>query len=155
ERGLSLSGGQRQRVALARAVLADLRILVLDDATSAVDATTEERIFAALREVLAGRTSLIVAHRVSTLGLAHRVVLLDEGRGADQGTHEELMARNASYGALLTGLDDEAARAIGDSIETLSQVDVTPSAWTRGTGDRAEAVRSANERAAARMARTP
>ncbi|MBO0843943.1 MAG: ABC transporter ATP-binding protein [Nocardioides sp.] len=155
ERGLSLSGGQRQRVALARAVLADPRILVLDDATSAVDSTTEERIFAGLREVLAGRTSLIVAHRVSTLGLADRVVLLDGGRVADEGTHDELMARNTSYRELLTGLDEEAARAIGDSIETLSQVDVTPSAWTRGTGDRAEAVRSASERAAARISRAP
>jgi ATP-binding cassette, subfamily B, bacterial len=103
ERGLSLSGGQRQRVALARAVLSDPRILVLDDATSAVDSATEERIFTRLREVLAGRTSLIVAHRVSTLSLADRVVLLDAGRVADQGTHEELMARNASYRELLTG----------------------------------------------------
>ena len=153
ERGLSLSGGQRQRVALARAVLSDPRILVLDDATSAVDSATEERIFSHLREVLAGRTSLIVAHRVSTLSLADRVVLLEDGRVADQGTHEELMARNPAYRELLTGLDDEAARSIGDSIETLSLVDVTPAAWQRGTGDRAEAVRSANERATARLNR--
>ncbi len=155
ERGLSLSGGQRQRVALARAILSDPRILVLDDATSAVDAATEARIFARLREVLAGRTSLIVAHRVSTLGLADRVVLLDGGRVADEGTHEELMARNRTYRELLTGLDDEAAGAVGDSIETLSQLDVTPAAWQRGTGDRAEAVRDATERAAARMAARP
>jgi len=155
ERGLSLSGGQRQRVALARAVLSDPRILVLDDATSAVDSATEERIFSRLREVLEGRTSLIVAHRLSTLSLADRVVLLDAGRVADQGTHEELMARNASYRELLTGLDEEAARSIGDSIETLSQVDVTPAAWQRGTGDRAEAVRGATERATARLNRGP
>jgi ATP-binding cassette subfamily B protein len=155
ERGLSLSGGQRQRVALARAILSDPRILVLDDATSAVDAATEERIFARLREVLAGRTSLIVAHRVSTLSLADRVVLLEAGRVADEGTHQELMERNRAYRELLTGLDDEAAGAVGDSIETLSQVDVTPSAWQRGTGDRAEAVRAATERAATRLAARP
>jgi ATP-binding cassette subfamily B protein len=155
ERGLSLSGGQRQRVALARALLSDPRILVLDDATSAVDASTEERIFAGLREVLAGRTSLIVAHRVSTLSLADRVVLLDGGRVADQGTHEELMARNRAYRELLTGLDEDAAGTVGDSIETLTQVDVTPAAWERGTGDRAEAVRTATELANARMAARP
>jgi len=155
ERGLSLSGGQRQRVALARAILSDPRILVLDDATSAVDAATEEAIFSRLREVLADRTSLIVAHRVSTLSLADRVVLLEHGRVADEGTHHELLGRNAAYRELLTGLDDDAAGAVGDSIETLSQVDITPSAWQRGTGDRAEAVRDATERAAARMARRP
>ncbi len=155
ERGLSLSGGQRQRVALARAVLARPRILVLDDATSAVDSATEARIFGRLREVLAGRTSLIVAHRVSTLSLADRIVLLDHGRVADEGTHEELMARNRDYRELLTGLDAEAAVAVGDSIETLSQVDVTPAAWQRGTGDRAEAVRDATERAAVRLAARP
>ena len=155
ERGLSLSGGQRQRVALARAILSDPRILVLDDATSAVDAATEERIFSRLREVLADRTSLIVAHRVSTLSLADRVVLLEHGRVADEGTHQELMVRNRAYRELLTGLDDDAAGAVGDSIETLSQVDITPAAWQRGTGDRAEAVRDATERAAARMASRP
>jgi ATP-binding cassette subfamily B protein len=155
ERGLNLSGGQRQRVALARALLSDPRILLLDDATSAVDASTEERIFDRLREVLAGRTSLIVAHRVSTLSLADRVVLLDGGRVADDGTHEELMTRNRVYRELLTGLDDEAAGAVGDTIETLTQVDVTPSAWQRRPGDRAEAVRDATERAAARMASRP
>jgi ATP-binding cassette, subfamily B, bacterial len=155
ERGLSLSGGQRQRVALARAILSDPRVLLLDDATSAVDSATEAGIFARLRDVLAGRTSLIVAHRVSTLGLADRVVLLDGGRVADQGTHDELMARNRAYRELLTGLDDEAAGAVGDSIETLSQVDVTPAAWQRGTGDRAEAVRQATERATARIAHRP
>jgi ATP-binding cassette, subfamily B, bacterial len=155
ERGLSLSGGQRQRVALARAILADPRILVLDDATSAVDAATEERIFSRLREVLADRTSLIVAHRVSTLSLADRVVLLEHGRVADEGTHQELMTRNRAYRELLTGLDDDAAGTVGDSIETLSQVDITPAAWQHGTGDRAEAVRDATERAAARMASRP
>jgi ATP-binding cassette subfamily B protein len=96
---------------------------VLDDATSAVDATTEETIFAALREVLAGRTTLLVAHRVSTLHLADRVVLLGEGRVLDQGGHAELLARSGAYRALLTGIEDEESAAIGDSIEQLS-------AWT-------------------------
>ena len=88
ERGLTLSGGQRQRVAMARAILADPRILVLDDATSAVDAQTEELIHDGLREVLPGRTTLLVAHRLSTLRLADRVVVLDGGRVQDTGTHD-------------------------------------------------------------------
>jgi ATP-binding cassette, subfamily B, bacterial len=116
ERGLTLSGGQRQRIALARAVLADPRILVLDDATSAIDATVEEAVHDGLKGVLAGRTTLLVAHRRSTLHLADRIVLLDEGRVADSGTHDELTARNPLYRALLSGVDDEA----GDSIEALA-----------------------------------
>src|SRR3954470_16196872 len=149
ERGLSLSGGQRQRIALARAVLMDPRVLLLDDATSAVDSSTEETIFSGLREVLAGRTSLIVAHRISTLHLADLVVLLDAGRVADDGTHDELMARNASYRELLTGLDAEAAAAVGDSIETLSELEVTPEAWQ--SGGRADAVRAADERRTSKL----
>ncbi len=149
ERGLSLSGGQRQRVALARAVLMDPRVLLLDDATSAVDSSTEETIFTGLRSVLAGRTSLIVAHRVSTLHLADRVVLLDGGRVADDGTHDELMARNAAYRELLTGLDAEAAASVGDSIETLTELEVTPEAWQ--SGSRADAVRAADERRASKV----
>jgi ATP-binding cassette subfamily B protein len=127
ERGLSLSGGQRQRIALARAILTDPRILVLDDATSAVDANTEESINASLRTVLAGRTTLLVAHRRSTLHLADRVVVLDGGVVADQGTHEELLKRSALYRSLLTGLDEAAAEKTGDRIEALSTI--TESAW--------------------------
>ncbi|MFF0147786.1 ATP-binding cassette subfamily B protein [Amycolatopsis sulphurea] len=130
ERGLSLSGGQRQRIALARAVLADPRILVLDDATSAVDATTEEAINESLRTVLSGRTTLLVAHRRSTLHLADRVVMLDGGVVADQGSHEELFARSARYRALLTGLDDAEAEQVGDRIEALSE-------WAGGTTESA------------------
>ncbi|HKN96144.1 MAG TPA: ABC transporter ATP-binding protein, partial [Pseudonocardiaceae bacterium] len=107
ERGLTLSGGQRQRIALARAILADPAILVLDDATSAVDAGVEEAIHDALRGVLADRTTLIIAHRSSSLHLADRVVLLDEGRVADVGTHAELVGRSAEYRALLSGLDEQ------------------------------------------------
>jgi ABC-type multidrug transport system fused ATPase/permease subunit len=91
ERGLTLSGGQRQRVAIARALLADPRILILDDATSSVDAGTETAIKAGLREAMAGRTTFIIAHRLSTVSLADEIVVIDGGRIVDRGTHEELM----------------------------------------------------------------
>ncbi|MGH2939200.1 MAG: ABC transporter ATP-binding protein [Solirubrobacterales bacterium] len=91
ERGLTLSGGQRQRVAIARALLADPRILILDDATSSVDATTEGAIKAGLREAMAGRTTFIIAHRLSTVSLADEIIVLDHGEVVDRGTHEELM----------------------------------------------------------------
>jgi ATP-binding cassette subfamily B protein len=91
ERGLTLSGGQRQRVAIARALLADPRILILDDATSSVDATTEEAIKSGLQEVMAGRTTFIIAHRLSTVSLADEVVVMDAGRIVDRGTHKELL----------------------------------------------------------------
>jgi ATP-binding cassette subfamily B protein len=91
ERGLTLSGGQRQRVAIARALLADPRILILDDATSSVDATTEAAIKAGLREAMAGRTTFVIAHRLSTVALADEIVVLDAGRIVDRGSHEELM----------------------------------------------------------------
>jgi ATP-binding cassette subfamily B protein len=91
ERGLTLSGGQRQRVAIARALLADPRILILDDATSSVDATTEASIKSGLREAMAGRTTFIIAHRLSTVSLADEVVVMDGGQIVDRGTHEELL----------------------------------------------------------------
>ena len=91
ERGLTLSGGQRQRVAIARALLADPRILILDDATSSVDATTEAAIKAGLREAMSGRTTFVIAHRLSTVSLADEVVVMDAGRIVDRGTHEELL----------------------------------------------------------------
>lgn len=106
EHGLTLSGGQRQRIALARAILADPRLLLLDDATSAVDARVEHEIHEALREVMAGRTTLLIAHRRSTLGLADRIAVLDDGRLADIGTHEELQERSALYRRLLTDPDE-------------------------------------------------
>ncbi len=106
ERGLSLSGGQRQRIALARALVHDPRILVLDDATSAVDAQVEEAILAGLRQVMRGRTTLLVAHRRSTLHLADRIAVLEDGRVADAGTHDELFARCPQYRTMLTGLDE-------------------------------------------------
>ncbi|HXR60426.1 MAG TPA: ABC transporter ATP-binding protein [Solirubrobacterales bacterium] len=97
ERGLTLSGGQRQRVAIARALLADPRILILDDATSSVDATTEAAIKAGLREAMAGRTTFIIAHRLSTVSLADEIVVMDGGTIVDRGSHEELMAGCGFY----------------------------------------------------------
>jgi ATP-binding cassette subfamily B protein len=91
ERGLTLSGGQRQRIAIARALLADPRILILDDATSSVDATTEAAIKAGLEEAMSGRTTFVIAHRLSTVSLADEIVVLDAGRIVDRGTHEELL----------------------------------------------------------------
>jgi ATP-binding cassette subfamily B protein len=132
ERGLTLSGGQRQRVALARAILADPAVLVLDDATSAVDARTEEAIHDNLREVLADRTTLLIAHRVSTLHLADRVVVLDGGRIVEQGTHDDLMARSSHYRGLLSGIEEEPLREAGDRIEALAALTaggVTSAAW--------------------------
>jgi ATP-binding cassette subfamily B protein len=103
EQGLTLSGGQRQRVALARALITDPRILILDDATSAIDARVEAQIHATLRKVMAGRTTLLIAHRRSTLQLASRIAVLDEGALVDLGTHEELTARCPLYRLLLSG----------------------------------------------------
>jgi ATP-binding cassette subfamily B protein len=101
EFGYSLSGGQRQRIAIARAVLADPRVLILDDATSSVDPTKEHEIRAALREVMSGRTTIIIAHRPATIALADRVVILDRGRVAEHGTHDELLARSERYRGIL------------------------------------------------------
>ncbi|MDX6588196.1 MAG: ATP-binding cassette, subfamily bacterial [Solirubrobacterales bacterium] len=97
DRGLTLSGGQRQRVAIARALLADPRILILDDATSSVDARTEAEIKRGLQEVMRGRTTFVVAHRLSTISLADEIVVMDAGRVVDRGTHEELLERCDLY----------------------------------------------------------
>jgi ABC-type multidrug transport system fused ATPase/permease subunit len=114
ERGITLSGGQRQRLAIARALVIDPRILILDDATASVDATTEAQIRAGLTEAMRGRTTIIIAHRLSTIALADEVVVLDHGRVAARGTHAELLATNAVYQeihehGLLQGLLKETA----------------------------------------------
>lgn len=108
EQGLTLSGGQRQRVALARALITDPRILLLDDATSAIDPRVEAEIHATLSRVMRGRTTILIAHRRSTLQLANRIAVLDEGRVIDSGTHEELIARCPLYRLLLSGPGDDA-----------------------------------------------
>ena len=108
ERGLTLSGGQRQRIAIARAILADPRILVLDDATSSVDASTEQEIKLALEEVMAGRTTFVISHRPATIAAADEIVVLDAGRISDVGTHAELIERSSAYRALLEAGEPEA-----------------------------------------------
>ncbi|MFJ7492128.1 ABC transporter ATP-binding protein [Streptomyces sp. NPDC097727] len=125
EHGLTLSGGQRQRVALARAILTDPRLLLLDDATSAVDARVEHEIHEALRQVMAGRTTLLIAHRRSTLGLADRIAVLEHGRLADIGTHEELERRSALYRRLLTDPDELGGTSPGHQRLTTA-ADTTP-----------------------------
>jgi ATP-binding cassette subfamily B protein len=149
EHGLTLSGGQRQRIALARAILADPRLLVLDDATSAVDARVEHEIHEALKQVMQGRTTLLIAHRRSTLNLADRIAVLDGGRLADIGTHEELQERSALYRRLLTDPDElggvspgharpaapEEDTSVRDELDAEFDAErgVTPRLWT---GDR-------------------
>ena len=120
ERGYSLSGGQRQRIALARAVLRDPRVLILDDATSSVDAITEEEIRSALQTVMAGRTTIIIAHRTSTLTLADRVILLDQGRIRALGTHADLLASEPRYAEILAESfgEETGGAAVDDGVAT-------------------------------------
>jgi ATP-binding cassette subfamily B protein len=116
ERGFSLSGGQRQRLALARAIIADPRVLILDDATSAVDPTKEHEIRGALQEVMRDRTTIVIAHRPATIALADRVVLLERGRVIAEGSHDDLLLTSEAYREVLarTDLVDDTARLGAD-----------------------------------------
>ena len=108
ERGMTLSGGQRQRIAIARALITDPRILVLDDATSSVDASTESEIKRALEEVMEGRTTFVIAHRLSTIALAEEIVLLEDGRLVAHGNHDQLLAASELYRQIVEkGLPDQ------------------------------------------------
>ncbi|MGB9182820.1 MAG: ATP-binding cassette domain-containing protein, partial [Solirubrobacteraceae bacterium] len=103
-----LSGGQRQRIAIARAILADPRILILDDATSSVDASTEQEIKTGLGQVLSGRTTFVIAHRLSTIALADRIVVLEDGHVAADGSHAELLERSDLYREIVEkGMPDQ------------------------------------------------
>ena len=124
EEGLSLSGGQRQRIALARAVAARPKVLVLDDPLSALDVNTEELVEARLREVLADTTTLIVAHRPSTVALADRVALLEDGRITAVGTHTDLLAENSHYRYVIASLDPE-PRDLDSELSALEAEEVT------------------------------
>jgi ATP-binding cassette, subfamily B, bacterial len=128
ERGQSLSGGQRQRIAIARAIVADPRVLILDDATSAVDPTKEHEIRAALGEVMRDRTSIVIAHRAATVAMADRVIVLDAGRVLATGTHEQLLATNDRYREIL-------ARAeAGSALESNATNAAPGTQGTQGTG---------------------
>ena len=102
ERGVQLSGGQRQRVAIARAILKDAPVLILDEATSHLDAVNEQAVHQALEQLMTHRTTVVIAHRLSTIRNAHRIVVLDAGRVVETGTHGELLARGGLYAHLVS-----------------------------------------------------
>ncbi|HEU0183653.1 MAG TPA: ABC transporter ATP-binding protein, partial [Agromyces mariniharenae] len=141
EEGMSLSGGQRQRLALARAVAAKPAVLVLDDPLSALDVTTEAKVEAELRSVLADTTALIVAHRPSTVMLADRVALLEEGRITAVGTHSELLRESEHYRFVISSLEDEERRAKAEASDLIDDEELSETAASAGTRPPEETVR--------------
>ena len=152
EQGLTLSGGQRQRIALARALISDPRLLVLDDATSAIDTKVEEEIHATLRHLLHGRSTILIAHRRSTLDLADRIVVVDRGRVLDQGTFDDLHERCETFRRLLSGPGGDAegvdGEAVTSNVESAHEAapgshhaaeqrasEITTAAWPEPAGD--------------------
>ena len=168
EQGLTLSGGQRQRVALARALITDPSILVLDDATSAIDARVEAQIHATLRKVMAGRTTLLIAHRKSTLELADQIAVLDEGRLVDQGTDAELTERCPQYRLLLAGPGDDAEGVDAGELDYYRngaahhaqsgpdavQDGITPALWPASAGQTADSSDPAGDAASRQLTAT-
>jgi ATP-binding cassette subfamily B protein len=140
ERGYTLSGGQRQRIAIARTLLVNPPILVLDDATSAIDVQVEQRIHEALRVLMRNRTTIIVAHRLSTISLADRVVLMDGGRIVGDGTHAQLMATTPLYAEVLAQAEEEVRRRIEEHASGLVDAEpdpvAPPSPFPAGLDDR-------------------
>ena len=116
---MKLSGGQRQRLTIARAILADPKILILDEATSNLDTESERLIQASLRSLMSGRTSFVIAHRLSTIRHADRILVIEGGRVVEEGTHDELMARSGRYRQMvdLQTRPPEAEKAVGDGGE--------------------------------------